>query len=57
MPRKRKTLPKDFATQLKEAPLDQLIALFDTVELNATGGYDKLPALFSPSAPRSLRPG
>ncbi|RKW70430.1 ankyrin repeat domain-containing protein [Galactobacter caseinivorans] len=54
MPRKRKTLPKDFATQLKEAPLDQLIALFDTVELNATGGYDKLPALFFPECPPEL---
>ncbi|RKW70431.1 ankyrin repeat domain-containing protein [Galactobacter caseinivorans] len=54
MPRKRKTLPKDFATQLKEAPLDQLIALFDTVELNATGGYAKLPALFFPECPPEL---
>lgn len=54
MPRKRKTLPKDFATQLKEAPLDQLIAVFDAVELNATGGYDKTTALGFVDCPPAL---
>lgn len=54
MPRKRKTLPKDFSTQLKEAPLDRLIAVFDAVELNATGGLRKLPALFFPECPPAL---
>lgn len=35
MPRKRKTLPKDFKSLLESAPVDELIAVFDRCELDA----------------------
>ena len=37
--KKRKTLPKNFDEMLASAPLDELIAIFDVCELEATGGY------------------
>lgn len=45
MARKRKTLPKDFDEMLTSAPIDQLIAVFDTRELHAYGDPQKSTAL------------
>jgi hypothetical protein len=44
MPRKRRTLPKDFADLCRTAPLAELIAVFDTCELDARGGSRKVTA-------------
>jgi hypothetical protein len=54
MPRKRKTLPKDFADLCRTAPLDELIAVFDTRELDARGGYGKVTALSFVDVPDDL---
>lgn len=43
--RKKKTLPKDFGDRLTTAPLAELTAVFDTCELDATGGHSKHTAL------------
>lgn len=45
MARKRKTLPRDFAEQLKTKTPDEIIAVLDTCELDARGGHDKRTAL------------
>ncbi|WP_244158079.1 ankyrin repeat domain-containing protein [Phytopseudomonas flavescens] len=52
--RKRKTLPKDFAQRLEQASLDELIALFEASELEATGGYSKSTALGFYNCPDAL---
>ncbi|WP_246475220.1 ankyrin repeat domain-containing protein [Pseudomonas folii] len=52
--RKRKTLPKDFDQLLKDAPLAELIAVFDVCELEATGGYSKSTALGFYNCPDDL---
>lgn len=52
--RKRKTLPKDFAELLEQASLDELIAVFDGCELEATGGYSKSTALGFYNCPDEL---
>jgi len=45
MPRKRKTLPKDFDALIKSESIDTLKAIFDKCELDAYGGYGKQSAL------------
>jgi hypothetical protein len=45
VPRKRKTLPKDFEETLAQAPLEVIKKTFDTCELNARGGEFKCTAL------------
>lgn len=45
MAKKRKTLPKNFSELIEAGKLDKLIEVFDTCELNATGGYEKGTAL------------
>lgn len=53
--RKRKTLPKDFDQLLRDdAPLAELIAVFDVCELEATGGYSKSTALGFYNCPDDL---
>lgn len=52
--RKRKTLPKDFDQLLKDAPLAELIEVFDVCELEATGGYSKSTALGFYNCPDDL---
>lgn len=52
--RKRKTLPKDFGEKLEQASLAELIAVFDTCELEATGGYSKSSALGFYNCPDAL---
>ena len=41
MRKKRKTLPKEFREMLKETGVNDLRAVFDKCDLNATGGYSK----------------
>jgi hypothetical protein len=45
MARRRTTLPKDFADLLRSSSLDELVAVFDRCEVEATGGYTKSTAL------------
>lgn len=45
MPKKRKTLPKNFNELIEEGNLSKLIKVFDKCELNATGSYAKGTAL------------
>jgi len=52
--RKRKTLPKDFNTMLEAASLEELIAVFDRCELEATGDYSKQTALGFHQCPEEL---
>jgi hypothetical protein len=52
--KKRKTLPKNFDEILASAPLDELIAVFDVCELEATGGYSKSTALGFYNCPDAL---
>ncbi|MDD1506334.1 ankyrin repeat domain-containing protein [Pseudomonas sp. CNPSo 3701] len=52
--RKRKTLPKDFGQLLEQASLEELIAVFDQCELEATGGYSKSTALGFYNCPDEL---
>lgn len=52
--RKRKTLPKDFSDMLEKASLEQLIAVFDACDLEATGGYSKQTALGFYKCPEAL---
>ena len=52
--RKRKTLPKDFDQLLESASLAELIAVFDTCQLDATGGYSKRTALGFYNCPDAL---
>lgn len=51
---KRKTLPKNFGEMLENAPLDELVAVFDACELEATGGYSKHTALGFHNCPDAL---
>lgn len=52
--RKRTTLPKDFDEQLEHASLGELMAVFDTCQLEATGGYGKRTALGFYNCPDEL---
>ncbi len=52
--RKRKTLPKDFGQLLEQASLDELVAVFDQCELEATGGYSKSTVLGFYNCPDEL---
>lgn len=54
MARKRKTLPKDFQQMLKAASLKELVAVFDTCELDAYGGYQRSTALSFRDCPDEL---
>ena len=54
MPKKRKTLPKDFDTLLKKGDVAELIAVFKVCELNAGGGYGKQTALAYHACPHEL---
>jgi hypothetical protein len=55
VPRKRKTLPKDFDALCESATLDELIAVFDACELDARGsGYGRATALSSFRVPDEL---
>jgi len=51
---KRKTLPKNFNEMLESAPLEELIAVFDVCDLEATGGYSKSTALGFYNCPDAL---
>lgn len=52
--KKRKTLPKNFSEMLESASLDELIAVFDLCDLDATGGYSKQTALGFYNCPDAL---
>jgi len=54
MPKKRKTLPKDFAELLKSTDIQSLIQLFNKFELDARGGYGKGTALSYTECPHEL---
>jgi len=54
MARKRKTLPKNFGDMLEAASLDDLKAVFDACELEATSGYNKDTALHFYRCPDEL---
>ncbi|HIT76532.1 MAG TPA: ankyrin repeat domain-containing protein [Candidatus Avipropionibacterium avicola] len=54
MARKRKTLPRDFDDLLRTAPLEDLIAVFDRCEIEATGGYGKSTAIGFVDCPDEL---
>jgi hypothetical protein len=54
MPRKKKTLPKDFEALCKQGDIEALIRVFDTCELDARGGYSKATALASVDCPPEL---
>lgn len=51
---KRKTLPKTYDELLQQGDLDALKAVFDTCDLNATGGYSKQTALAYGQSPEPL---
>lgn len=51
---KKKLLPKDFETLLKQADLDALKAVFDTCDVNARGGVFKQTALAFNECPDTL---
>jgi hypothetical protein len=52
--RKKKTLPKDFAEQLKQRTLDELKAIFEDTELDARGGLGKVTTLSFDECPDEL---
>ena len=54
MTRKKKLLPKDFEDLLKQGDLAALIAVFDTCEIDARGGYSKKTALAFDLCPDDL---
>lgn len=54
MPRRRTTLPKDFADLLRSSSLDELVAVFDRCAIDATGGYTKCTALGFVDCPDGL---
>lgn len=54
MPKKRKTLPKNFDELLKNDDIATLIAVFDKCELDAYGGYEKKSALGFSDCPDEL---
>ena len=54
MAKKRKTLPKNFDELIKAKNIADLIAVFDSCELNATSGYNKEPALSFFNIPEEL---
>jgi hypothetical protein len=54
MAKKRKTLPKDFESLLKNADIQELIKVFEKCEIDARGGYGKQTALAFPACPHEL---
>ncbi|RYY54954.1 MAG: ankyrin repeat domain-containing protein, partial [Chitinophagaceae bacterium] len=54
MPKKKKTLPKDFEDLIVNSDLDTLKRIFDTCELDARGGYTKITALGFSKCPDEL---
>lgn len=54
MPKKRKTLPKNFEEMLKTADIDELKAVYDKCELTAYTGYSKSTALGLRGVPDEL---
>ncbi|WP_158989560.1 ankyrin repeat domain-containing protein [Mucilaginibacter sp. L196] len=54
MAKKRKTLPKNFKELIEASNIGDLIAVFETCELNATGGYPKETALSFYDVPEEL---
>lgn len=54
MPKKRKTLPKNFNEMLQEYSIDKLKEVFNKCELNAYGGYNKQTALAFSMCPDEL---
>jgi hypothetical protein len=54
MGKRRKTLPKNFEELIEAANIDDLIAVFEKCELNATGGYAKETALSFFNVPEEL---
>jgi hypothetical protein len=54
MAKKKKTLPKDFETLLKEGNVPALKAVFDGCEPDARGGYSKQTALAFDKCPHEL---
>jgi hypothetical protein len=51
---KKKTLPKDFDKLLKAGDVDALKAVFDSVDVDARGGYSKQTALAFDTCPDEL---
>lgn len=51
---KKKQLPKDFEARLEKCELKELIAIFDSCDVNARGGYSKQSALAFDSCPDEL---
>lgn len=51
MPRKRKTLPKDFDEIVKKGNVEEIINVLDMCEINAYYGYGKKTALMNPNLP------
>lgn len=51
MPKKRKTLPKDFDEIVKRGNVEEIIKVFDKCEINAYGGYGNKTALMNPDLP------
>ena len=54
MPKKRKTLPKDFDKLVKSEDISALKSIFDKCEFNAYGGYGKQSALGFNDCPDKL---
>jgi hypothetical protein len=54
MPKKKKTLPKDFEALCKQGDVEALKRVFDTCELDARGGYTKATALAFCDCPPEL---
>jgi len=54
MPKKKKTLPKNFGELIEKGNIDDLIAVFEKCELSATGGYFKETALSFFNVPEEL---
>ncbi|MBN9299494.1 MAG: ankyrin repeat domain-containing protein [Filimonas sp.] len=54
MAKKKKTLPKNFSELIEAGDIAALMAVFDTCELDATGGYTKETALSFYNVPDEL---
>ncbi|WP_421869143.1 ankyrin repeat domain-containing protein [Motiliproteus sp.] len=54
MPRKRKTLPKDFDESIKSEDISSLKAIFEKCDIDAYGGYGKQSALGFNDCPDEL---
>lgn len=54
MPKKRKTLPKDFDEIVKSGNVEDIIKVLDKCEINAYVGYSKKTALMNPDLPAEV---